>query len=197
MKLVRKFMYPDPAGEQGGTPKAKEEKPKSETKPEETDNVALAKALQEARANSVPKEEYEKLKDENKKLVSEIINGGDNAGNGQQDVPPQEADIEALREKLYGPKGSELSNLEFWKYTLELRDAVIKRDGIDPFLPHGANIKPTEFDAERAQAVAKVVKECIDEADGDSGVFTALLQSKINNDSQALTAHLKKIGAIK
>lgn len=196
MKLVRKFMFPDAEGAQGGEPKAKEEK-KGEVKPEETDTVALAKALKEARENSVPREQYDKVVKEKEALVSDIINGGGSAGNGQQETPPQEADIEALREKLYGPKGSELNNLEFWKYTLELRDAVIKRDGFDPFLPHGANIKPTEFDAERANAVAKVVKECIEEADGDSGVFTALLQSKINNDSQALTAHLKKIGAIK
>ena len=196
MKLVRKFMFPDAEGAQGGEP-APEGKKKSEVKPEETDTVALAKALKEARENSVPREQYDKVVKEKEDLVSEIINGGGSAGNGQQETPPQEADIEALREKLYGPKGSELNNLEFWKYTLELRDAVIKRDGVDPFLPHGANIKPTEFDAERANAVAKVVKECIDEADGDSGVFTALLQSKINNDSQALTAHLKKIGAFK
>ncbi len=192
MNLVKKFYSP----EDDIKGASDEEIKKSDKKPEEQDNVSLAKALKEARENSVSKAEYEKLREENKKLVSEIING-DGAGNGQQEVPPQEADIEALREKLYGPKGSELNNLEFWKYTLELRDAVIKRDGVDPFLPHGANIKPTEFDAERANAVAKVVKECIDEADGDSGVFTALLQSKINNDSQALTAHLKKIGAFK
>ena len=195
MYLVRKFYYPDPEGAQGGDP-APEGKQKGEKKPEETDKVALAKALKEARESSVPKEEYEKLLDENKRLVSEIINGGDDAGNGQQN-PPEEADIEALREKLYGPKCSELSNLEFWKLTLELRDAVIKRDGIDPFLPHGANIKPTDFDAERANAVAETVKQCIEEADGDSGVFTALLQSKIANDSPALTAHLKKLGLIK
>lgn len=196
MKLVRKFMFPDAEGTQGGEP-APEGKKKSEVKPEETDKVALAKALKEARENTVSKEEYDKVVAENKALVSEVINGGGNAGNGQQDTPPQEADIEALREKLYGPKSSDLNNLEFWKATLELRDAVIAKDGIDPFLPHGANIKPTEFDAERAEAVAEVVKQCIEEADGDSGVFTALLQSKINNDSQALTAHLKKMGLIK
>lgn len=199
MKLVRKFMYPDPDPKNiGPNPDPKDkDKDTREKKPEETDVVSLAKALKEARENSVPKEEYEKVVKEKETLVSEIINGGSGAGNGQQKTPPEEADIEALREKLYGPKGSELNNLEFWKTTLELRNAVIKKDGIDPFLPHGANIKPTEFDAERANAVAKVVQECIDEAEGDSGVFTALLQSKINNDSQALTAHLKKIGAFK
>lgn len=194
MKLVRKFMYPDPAGEQGGTPKAKEENPKSETKPEETDNVALAKALQEARANSVPKEEFEKLKEENKKLVSEIINGG-GAGNGQDQTQEQQGStVEELREKLYGPRCSELSNLEFWQYTLELREKEIKAGKPDPFLPIGSKISPTEDDAEKANNVAKVVQECIEQAEGNSEVFTALLQSRTNNDSPAMTMHLKKLG---
>jgi len=170
----------------------------SETKPEQQDNVALAKALKEARENSVPKEEYDRLKKENSDLVSQIINGEGGAGNGHTNPPEDlDGDIKALREKLYGPKCSELSNLEFCEATLELREKIIKRDGIDPFLPRGANIKPTDQDAQRAQAVADVMKQCIDEADGDSGVFTALLQAKTNNDSPALVAHLKKIGAIK
>ena len=193
MYLVRRYFFPDPKETTGGK---KEEEQKSEVKPEETDNVALAKALKEARENSVPKADYEKLQKENKELVAQIINGEGSVGGGQQ-TPPQEADVEALREKLYGPKCSELSNLEFCKLTLELREAIIKRDGVDPFLPHGANIKPTENDVERAQAVADVIADCIKEADGDSGVFTALLQARTNNDSQALTAHLKKIGAYK
>ena len=118
--------------------------------------------------------------------------------NGEISSPEDlEADIKACREKLYGPKCSELSNLEFCETTLKLREAIIKRDGIDPFLPRGANIKPTDYDTQRAQAVADVMAECIKEANGDSGVFTALLQAKTNNDSPALVAHLKKVGAIK
>ena len=195
MNLVRKFYSPE--NQDKSSNQDNKETQTSDTKPEETDKVALAKALKEARENTVSKEEYDKVVAENKALVSEIINGGGSAGNGQQETPPEQADIEALREELYGPKSENLNNLEFWKKTLELRDAVIARDGVDPFLPHGANIKPTEFDAQRAEAVAEIVKQCIEEADGDSGVFTALLQSKINNDSQALTAHLKKMGLIK
>lgn len=188
-------LFPDPNGEGQGDPKPEEKKDK---KPEEKSNVDLAKALKELRENSVSKEDYERVVNENKQLVAEVINGEGGAGNGQA-TPPQdlEANIKALREKLYGPKASELSNLEFCEATLKLREAIIKRDGVDPFLPHGANIKPTDFDTQRAQAVADVMAECIKEADGDSGVFTALLQAKTNNDSQALTAHLKKIGALK
>ena len=195
MYLVRKFMSPDPETTPAGEPKEKENK-KSEKKPEDTDNVALAKALKEARENSVSKEEYEKLKEENKKLVSEIINGEGGAGNGQT-ITPEKADIKALREKLYGPKSSELTNLEFWKNTLELRDAVIAQEGYDPFLPYGEKIKPTAQDMEKANNVATVIKECIDDSNGDSEIFTALLQSKTNNDSPSFLAHLKQIGALK
>ena len=189
------MMHPDPNGEGGGDPKP-EEKKKAE-KPNES-NVELAKAFKELQKNSVSKEDYEKVVNENKQLVAQIINGEGGAGSGQA-TPPEdlEADIKACREKLYGPKCSELSNLEFCETTLKLREAIIKRDGIDPFLPRGANIKPTDYDTQRAQAVADVMAECIKEANGDSGVFTALLQAKTNNDSPALVAHLKKVGAIK
>ena len=188
-------LFPDPNGEGQGDPKPEEKKDK---KPEEKSNLDLAKALKELRENSVSKDEYNKVVEENKKLVAEVINGEGGAGNGQA-TPPEdlEADIKAYREKLYGPKCSELSNLEFCETTLKLREAIIKRDGIDPFLPRGVNIKPTDYDTQRAQAVADVMAECIEEAKGDSGVFTALLQAKTNNDSPALVAHLKKVGAIK
>ena len=195
MYLVRKFYYPDPEETSAGAPEGPKEK-KSEKKPEETSNVALAKALEETRKNSVPLEKYQKLEEENKKLVSEIINGEGGAGNGQT-ITPDKADIKALREKLYGPKSSELNNLEFWKNTLELRDAVIAQEGYDPFLPYGEKIKPTAQDMEKANNVAEVVKECIEEANGDSEIFTALLQSKTNNDSPSFLAHLKSIGALK
>ena len=173
----------------------KTEKEKSEKKPEENSNLELAKALKEARENSVPKEKYEKLEQENKQLVSQIINGEGNVGNGQP--TPEKVDIKALREELYGPKGADLSNLDFWKKTLQLRNAVIEQEGYDPFLPHGAKIKPNEQDVERAEAVAKTVEKCIEDANGSSEVFTALLQAETANDSPSFLAHLKKIGALK
>lgn len=195
MSLLMLLKFPDPKGTEGGGDPAP--KPEEKEKEPEPSNVELAKALKELKENSVSKEDYEKLKRENKELVAQIING-DGAGNGQTNSPEDlDGDIKALREKLYGPKCSELSNLEFCESTLKLREAIIKRDGIDPFVPRGANIKPTDYDAQRAQAVADVMTECIKEANGDSGVFTALLQAKTNNDSPALVAHLKKVGAIK
>ena len=188
------MMFPDAKGpEGGGEPPAEEKKGK---KPEEEpNNVELAKALKELRENSVSKEDYEKLEKENKELVSQIINGAGGAGNGQS--TPEKVDIKALREELYGPKCSELTNLDYWKKTLKLRNAVIEQEGYDPFLPHGSKIKPNDYDVERANAVAETVQKCIDEANDNSEVFTALLQAETANDSPTMIAHLKKIGALK
>ena len=192
MYLVRKLYCPEEEGAQGGTP-APEEKKKSEKKPEEQDTVSLAKALKEARENSVPKSEYEKVVAEKNKLVSEIINGG-GAGNGQTPAPEQQESIEDLRKDLYGPKCADLSNLEYWKKTLALREAVIKKGDPDPFLPIGTKISPTSDDVAKAENVAKVVQKCIDECNGDSELFTAMLQSKTNNDSPEITMRLAKLG---
>ena len=193
MNLLRKFNFlysPDPDGKEGGGDK-KEKEQKGDKESEQQDVVALAKALKELKENSVPKSEYEKLEKVNKGLVDEVINGG---GESDGETPPEQADIAKLRDELYGSKCSELSNLEFWKKTLELRKAVIDKDGYDPFLPYGDKIKPTAQDQEKAELVASVVQECIDDCDGDSEVFTALLQSKTNNDSASFTAHLKQLG---
>ena len=185
------LLFPDPKGEGGGDPKPEEQK---QEKKQEPSNVEMAKALKELRENSVSKEDYAKLEEENKQLVAQIING-EGGGNGQP--TPEQVDIKALREELYGPKGADLSNLDFWKKTLQLRTAVIEQEGYDPFIPHGAKIKPNEQDVERAEAVAKTVQECIDKSEGSSEVFTALLQQETANDSPSFLAHLKKIGALK
>ena len=191
--LLMLMLHPEGAAAAGDPQPDPNQKPK-EKKPEEMSTVELAKALKELRENSVSKEDYEKVVQTNKELVAQVINGGE-GGNGQP--APEKVDISALREELYGPKGADLSNLDFWKKTLKLRNAVLEQEGYDPFLPHGAKIKPSETDVERANAVANVVQECIDEAEDNSEVFTALLQSKTNNDSPSFTAHLKKIGALK
>lgn len=189
MILIRKLRAPDAEAQGAEAPKKEVTEPKKDPS-----NVELAKALKDYKENSVSKAEYEKLQRENRELIDQVINGGGASDSGQGTPTKEPVDIDKLRAELYGPKGQELSNLQVIEKTLKLREAVIEKDGIDPFLPLGANIKPTDLDKERAQAVADVLAECVREADGDSGVFTAILQSKIANDSILLTNHLKKLG---
>lgn len=191
MFIVKKLYSPDQDENKGGDPA--KQKPDEKLDGKDTDTVALLKALKEAKENSVPKADYEALKAEKDKIVSEIINGDGGSGNGQT-PPPEQPDIAKLREELYGPKCSDLSNLDYWKKTLELRKAVRDKGEPDPFLPIGTKISPTSDDIAKAEKVAEVVQECIDQCDGNSEVFTALLQSRTNNDSTEMTMRLKKLG---
>lgn len=190
MFIVKKIYSPDSEPSKGGDEIKQEEK--KVKKPEEQDTVELLKALKEARENSVSKAEYDKVVREKEQIVSEIINGN-GAGSGQTPSPEQ-PDIAKLKEDLYGPKCSELSNLEYWEKTLQLRKAIIDKGETDPFLPIGAKISPTSDDVKKANNVAEVVQQCIEECGGNSEVFTALLQSRTNNDSPEMTMRLAKKG---
>ena len=188
--LIKRLYSPDP--QPGADPKpapAPSPKP-GDPKPSES-SPDIVKAYAELKKKSVPVEEYNKLKADYDEIVKSVIDG-DGTGIGQP-TTPEEVDIPALREELYGEHSAKLSNLEYCKKTLKLRKAVIEKEGYDPFLPHGANIKPDSDDIEKANNVADVMEQCIEEADGNSEVFTALLQARTNNDSPILTARLKKL----
>lgn len=139
----------------------------------ETDYVA---AIQELQNNSVSKSQYEKLRNENKKLLDALVNGQ------QIDLPKEEpADINELRKKLFN-KDADLNNLEYVETALKLRDALIKQGERDPFLPVGDRVTETAEMYDTAQRVAEGLQECVDFAEGDSGIFTAQLQ-RITKDT--------------
>lgn len=147
-----------------------------EEKVEKKEEGSVGKYLEEInklKVNSVSKEEYDKLKDENAELLKNIVNSR---------VPDKEepkkpvADIKELRAKL---RKDDPSNLEYVTNVLNLRDAILEQDGVDPFLPVGHKIVPTEQDIEAANRVAAVLKECVDYADGDSQLFTNELYRRI------------------
>ena len=196
MLLIRRFYSPDPqpGGDPAPQPTPDPKKPSDPKPSEKKSEVDIAKAYAELKKNSVSREEYDRVLAEKDEIIKSVIDGGDVPGNGQGQQPKTKADIVALREELYGPRCSELSNLEFWDKTLQLRDAVIEQEGYDPFLPYGSKIKPTEEDVKAANNVAEVVRDCIKEAEGNSEVFTAILQSRTNNDSPVVLANLRKAG---
>ena len=143
--------------------------------PEESTVKKYLDALEEQKRNSVSKEDYEALKKENQELFNAVLNGGSlQSGSPKADEKP---DIKQLREDLYGGK-VQLNNLEYAKKTLELRKALMDEGEIDPFVPVGQNITPDANDFEAAERVASIIQECIDTSEGDSGVFTNLLQLK-------------------
>ncbi len=132
--------------------------------------------IQNLKANSVSKDEYAKLQEDNKRLLKSLVNGTP-APDGQGS--PEKVDINALRKDLF--MNENLSNLEYAQNALRLRQELIDSGQPDPFLPQGVNINPTSEDREAANRVAEVMQECIDYAEGDSQVFTAELMRRTND----------------
>jgi hypothetical protein len=134
------------------------------------DGVDYISAINEIKQNSVDRKQYDKLKAENQKLLEALVDGK------QIDVPKkEEPNIPELRKKLFG---EDLNNLEYVNTALKLRDALIEKGETDPFLPVGDKVNLTQDAVDKAEHVANVLKECVEFADGDSGIFTAELQRR-------------------
>ena len=132
--------------------------------------------IKKLKENSVSKDDYNKLKADNKKLIDALANGTQIDGVVEPKVSAVE-NINNLRKKLFS-KENGLNNLEYCKTAVELRDALIENGERDPFLPFGHNVLATDSDYESAERVANVMKECIDYADGNDDIFTNELQRR-------------------
>lgn len=134
------------------------------------DNIDYINAINELKQNSVSKESYDKLRAENKQLLDTLVSGGTIT---QIEAP---VDIAKLRKDL---NNENITNLDYCKAALKLRDAVIAEGGRDPFLPCGTHVSLDDSDYAAAEKVAGVLQECIDYAQGDPGVFTVELQRRM------------------
>ena len=137
------------------------------------DYIAQIKNLKE---NSVSKDDYDKLRLDNRRLIDALANGTQLEGKVEPKIDAVDK-INELRTKLFS-KGSNLNNLEYCDTALQLREALIGNGERDPSLPFGHNVLATDSDIETANRVANVMRECIDYADGDSDIFTNELQRR-------------------
>lgn len=149
----------------------------NETNPttvEEMNNEQYIAAIEELKASTVSRDAYNKLRTENKQLLDALVSG--------QEIPTPatpKPTIAEMRNKLFGEQ--ELSNLEYAKTAVELRDALLEAGERDPFLPYGDKVAVTSQHIENAEKVATALKEMIDFADGDSGIFTAEYQRRVKD----------------
>lgn len=151
--------------------------------PEEEENVVVEdntndyiEQIKRLKESSVSRDDYDKLKADNKKLIDALANGTQLEGKVEPKIDAVE-NINNLRKKLFS-KGNDLNNLEYCKTAVELRDALIEKGERDPFLPFGHDVVATDSDYESANRVSTIIKECIDYADGDSNIFTNELQRR-------------------
>ena len=100
-------------------------------------------AIKELKQNSVSKEKYEQVVAEKNKYLKALIDGNQVA----EAQPKEPVDVDALRADLFG---KDLSNLDFAKKALELRNALIDKEGVDIFVGKGSKLTPTQEDYEAA-----------------------------------------------
>lgn len=143
-----------------------------ETKVEE-DYIAK---INELKANTVPKADFDKLREDNRKLLDSIVNGQEQA----KETPKEDdkVDIQALRNELYGGK-FEGTDLEYMAKTLALRKAIMDNGDPDPGVCNGVKTVATEGDYENCAAVCDLLQEVVDYANGDPQVFRAELMRRV------------------
>ena len=143
--------------------------------------------IEQLKSNTVSKEDYNKLVEENKKLIGTLARNEKRETEAAKPAGPTLAELNAAL-----CADTELSNLDYVKLSLAQRNAAIAAGKNDPYLPYGHNIKPTPDDIRKANLVAEELQKCVDEANGSSNAFTARLQDRLSPDSPAVIAALKK-----
>ena len=131
-------------------------------------DVEYINAIKELKANSVPKEKFDKVVEEKRELLQALVNGDSIEVEKEESKTMQE-----LREAYFR---EDQTNLEMAQNTLALRKAIMDEGGQDPFLPFGATAQVTQADIDGAEKTAQYLQHCIDVADGDPGVFNTEFQ---------------------
>ena len=151
-----------------------EEKEQSVTQQEnvEQDTNNYIEAIKEMKANSVSKDAYKKLQDENKKLLESLIAG--ETIEAPKTTVEEKVDLDALRKHLDEAE----SPIDYCKTSLKLHEETLKQFGYNDYLPNGKKIRPTKEDEEKANLFIEQIKECIDYADGDDQLFIQELQRR-------------------
>lgn len=155
---------------------------------QQVDNSEYIETIKKMKETMVPREELLKVKQENKQLLSTILEGGEleAAATAQEKRTPDE-----IRKELFGDNAENLTNLQFAEKALELRKAILDEGGIDPFVPQGNKIMAEESDYAAAEKVAKALQSCIEYADGNNDIFTNELM-RITADIAPISTRAKK-----
>lgn len=125
--------------------------------------------INDLKERTVSRDEYERIKNDNRELARALINGtGANIPGITK--PEEKPDLDDLRKKLFTKKSK--NDLEYFTNLLALRDGVMADGQPDPFLPINREFRATAQDEADAERIATQIKEAIEYADGDPAVFS-------------------------
>ena len=141
-------------------------------------------AIQNLKDNTVSKEQYEKLRAENKKLLNAVLN--DQKAEKEEPVETVEQlqnDLRKIKSELANAQEKGMSNLEFTSKALKYREKAMKLGLQDPFVPNTPT-GPEENDFRSAERVAEVLQKCVDESKGNPATFRNLFEQAVRDDSK-------------
>ena len=135
--------------------------------------------INELKRNSVSRTEYEKIKEENRTLLSNLVNG--TASVVAEEAPIQRESLDDLIERVFNnPK----NDLDYVAGILEIRDRVMEEGGADPFVSDNGRYHATDEDYRIAENTAEGLRHCVEVADGNNDVFLQEI-TRITRDTPA------------
>lgn len=138
----------------------------------ETPETNYIDIINKLKADSVSKEEYERVVKDNKVLAENLAFS--KASPEEEKTPPTTEDITKLRERFVSSHNE--SNLDFIRNVLDLRDAILETGGRDPFLPTNTDYVENEADQAKCQAIADGLRQMVDYSDKDAALFNSELK---------------------
>lgn len=137
----------------------------------------LIEGIKKLKETTVPKEQYQKILEKNKKLTEALVSGNVELQSKKEE---EKVDLDGIRKKLLSSDPN-VSNLEFVKGMLAFRNETIKQGGRSPLLPYKIDPKemPTNDEIETEEKVVKILQECVDYADDNNEIFTQEIQRRM------------------
>lgn len=128
--------------------------------------------IKNLKANSVNKEDYLKLQEENRNLLKTLVEG--KTIEASADEEPSRDTKEIIKDLTSDSQ----TNLDYIKHSLELHDKRME-EGFNDYLPLGHEIAPTEDDIAAAKRVEDFFRNLIETADGNPDVFNNEYQRSV------------------
>lgn len=141
---------------------------------EEMNASAYIESLANIRENMVDRTRYDRLVEDNRRLVEALANGSHFEEEEEEKGEPSSE----IAKRIFKNSKRYRNDLEFFTDALAYRDALIEEGQVDPFLPFNHDYSPDESDVQKAQDIADALKECVEYAQGDPKLFTSELMRR-------------------
>ena len=136
----------------------------------------LLNEVKRIKETTVPKEEYDKLLAEKKKLMKDFVYGSGDSSNVGEAKP----NIEELRNKIFGDNVEQMSNRDFWKNVSELYHTRLEQDGENIFLPKGKKTRYERKDYEVVESMMNTIDSMLEDSKDNPNLFTTLFNEALN-----------------